>query len=434
MKEANIGIYWDFENLHAAVLEERHGQGYYSSPDSRFRLQEPVVNIGAIVNYASAIGNVTINRAYGNWQWFSRYRLDLLEHSLDLVQMFPPGGQAKNGADIRMALDILDDLHRHPELTHVIVVGGDSDYISLAQKIRSLNRTVIGIGEQSSVNKFWTRACNEFKFYHVLLGKMGFESAQLLDELRDPNMESAQALLLRAVKQLGNRLPDDKIELTALRPMVLRLEPTFDEVNYGYTSFTTLLEQCSSLFHVDEPYITLTTAGEERLLELSRSSVKQSERGSDTPEAASETYEKVFTQGGIRLPSVAQRSKIVRALAQVIHDTNDSRVPSFKDLEVLAADKLGLEENNGDINAVRHMLYRLRLFKLFKENGEDAGVSLPDLMQPDAYVAQAEDALVKYLARYADHPLNINAMYEVLYGDEDAYRDQRMARIRELTK
>ncbi|WP_332748715.1 hypothetical protein [Hydrogenophaga sp.] len=33
---------------------------------------------------------MAINRAYGNWQYFGRYRDALLQNAVELIQLFPP--------------------------------------------------------------------------------------------------------------------------------------------------------------------------------------------------------------------------------------------------------------------------------------------------------------------------------------------------------
>ncbi len=165
----SIALYWDFENLHAALVEERAGEGAYAKPDARFRVQEPLVDVQAIVDLAATLGPLAINRAYANWQYFGRYRDALLQGAIDLVQMFPPGAAAKNGADIRLCLDASEDVARFAHIGTVIVVGGDSDFMPLALKLKAAGLTVIGIGARANTNRHWARACHEFRYYDTLV-------------------------------------------------------------------------------------------------------------------------------------------------------------------------------------------------------------------------------------------------------------------------
>jgi hypothetical protein len=78
-----IALYWDFENLHASLSEAKNGEGSYSKPDARFKVQDPAVNVQAIIELASSYGPVAINRAYCNWQFFGPYRDALLQGAVE---------------------------------------------------------------------------------------------------------------------------------------------------------------------------------------------------------------------------------------------------------------------------------------------------------------------------------------------------------------
>lgn len=179
-----VALYWDFENLHAALAEARFGEGIYSKPDNRFKVQEPLIDIQAIVDFAASFGPLVINRAYCNWQYFGRYRDALLHHAMELIQMFPPGGAAKNGADIRLCLDAADDMARFAHIGTVIVVGGDSDFMPLAQAVRARGRTMIGLGTTRATNRHWATSCHAFKYYEQLLDERGGQADPAADDAR----------------------------------------------------------------------------------------------------------------------------------------------------------------------------------------------------------------------------------------------------------
>jgi len=164
---SSVALYWDFENLHAALCEARQ-EGAYGKQDNRFKVQEPLVDVSAVVGLAGALGPIAINRAYCNWQFFGRYRDALLHHAIELIQLFPPGGAAKNGADIRLCLDAMEDLQRFGHVGTVVVVGGDSDFMPLAQKIRASGRRLVGVGSRGATNVHWAASCHEFRYYETL--------------------------------------------------------------------------------------------------------------------------------------------------------------------------------------------------------------------------------------------------------------------------
>lgn len=162
-----VALYWDFENLHAGLCEARQ-EGSYSKPDNRFKVQEPLVDVAAVCTLATSLGPLAIHRAYCNWQYFGRYREVLLQHAVELVQLFPPGATAKNGADIKLCLDAMDDVGRFDHIGTVVVVGGDSDFMPLAQKLRAASRTLVGVGLRKHTNERWARSCHAFHYYDDL--------------------------------------------------------------------------------------------------------------------------------------------------------------------------------------------------------------------------------------------------------------------------
>jgi hypothetical protein len=223
-----VGVYWDFENVHASLFERAHGRDTWR--EQRNYKAEWIVDVKAVMSFVASIGIITVNRAYNNWQHFACYRHDFHEYSVDLVQLFPRG--MKNGADIRLVLDVVEDIHHYPHLTHIVVVGGDSDYISLAQKVQRSGRTIIGIGVRETSNQFWVRCCNEFKYYDTLEA-----AAAPIDDRTE-----VRALLLRALRSVRLQRGDDLVPKATLKSVMKRLDPTFDEARFGFDSFSAFID------------------------------------------------------------------------------------------------------------------------------------------------------------------------------------------------
>lgn len=169
IENKSVALYWDFENLHASLSEARLGEGSYNKPDGRFKAQEPLIDVKAIIELAASFGPVAINRAYCNWQFFGRYRDALLQGAVELVQLFPPGASAKNGADIKLCLDAFEDMGRFGHIGTIVIVGGDSDFMPVAQKIKAAGRTLVGVGDRKSTNPHWAKSCHEFRYYENLV-------------------------------------------------------------------------------------------------------------------------------------------------------------------------------------------------------------------------------------------------------------------------
>lgn len=279
-----VAIYWDFENLHASLVDQTHGMGAYAN--GRFKPQEELIDISTIIEFALSVGPIAINRAFANWLSFNRYKTQLLESAIELIQVFPPGANAKNGADIKLCLDVMDDMVRFPHIGTIIVVGGDSDFMPLSYKVKAAGRTLIGIGSAPSTNRHWARSCHEFKFYEALLNPTatsvtpcpapthpeptapdnsllepsaetnGFCTPSEEEELRELlliavspaiRQQAARDMVSKAITLLSQTRGETWIQKARLRPFIQRMDPTFNESSFGFCSFIEMMASMSDL-------------------------------------------------------------------------------------------------------------------------------------------------------------------------------------------
>lgn len=183
--DGRVAVYIDFDNIVISRYDQVHGRssfmrdrskggaaGMTSDPKVAAKLALATVDIGAVIDFASSFGTLVLTRAYADWSAAvnAEYRGQLVGRAVDLVQLFPAAAYAKNGADIRLAVDAVEDLFRLPDLTHVVIVAGDSDYIALAQRCKRLGRYVVGIGVAGSTSKSLAAACDDFVTYDDLPG------------------------------------------------------------------------------------------------------------------------------------------------------------------------------------------------------------------------------------------------------------------------
>ena len=181
-----VAVYIDFDNIVISRYDQVHGRGQFqrdkvrgfgtgdrpADPDFAEKLRRATVDVGAVIDFASSFGTLVLTRAYADWSApvNADYRGQLISRAVDLVQLFPTAVYAKNGADIRLAVDAVEDMFRLPDLTHVVIVAGDSDYIALAQRCRRLGRYVVGVGVAGSTSRALAAACDELVIYDALPG------------------------------------------------------------------------------------------------------------------------------------------------------------------------------------------------------------------------------------------------------------------------
>ncbi len=233
MTTDDVALYWDFENIHMSVAQ------YVAGP-RKSRTRE-LVEVAAIVAYANSLGTININRAYADWSGFKNYRRALHSAAVDTVQRFGVGSQgSKNGADIRLALDVADDLRRFEHIDTVVVVSGDSDFIALAQRCRQRGRRFVGVGVRESCSEFFVKACNEFKYYRSLITEDG---SNVDDAGNGDDPEEAWSLFEQAYLQLVDRSDTMEQNIGTVKALMVRNDPTFDEKRYGARGFTEFVKR-----------------------------------------------------------------------------------------------------------------------------------------------------------------------------------------------
>jgi uncharacterized LabA/DUF88 family protein len=269
-----VAVYLDFDNIVISRYDQLHGRnsfqrdkaaGFDKNPD---RLTTATVDVGAIIDFSSSFGTLVLTKAYADWSADvnAAYRGQLVGRAVDLVQLFPAAAYAKNGADIRLAVDAVEDMFRLPDLTHVVIVAGDSDYIALAQRCKRLGRYVVGIGIAGSISRSLTAACDEFVTYDALPGvpvavpkKRGkrAKAQEPDDEPEQPDPQAAATGLLERALRIGHEKDDaDWLHNSAVKAQMKRMDPSFSEKSLGFRSFSDFLRSRSDIVDLDESSTT----------------------------------------------------------------------------------------------------------------------------------------------------------------------------------
>jgi uncharacterized LabA/DUF88 family protein len=279
-----VAVYLDFDNIVMSRYDQVHGRisfqrdkarGFDKEPE---RLLKATVDVGAIIDFASSFGTVVLTKAYADWSSDinASYRGQLVGRAVDLVQLFPAAAYGKNGADIRLAVDAVEDLFRLPDLTHVVIVAGDSDYIALAQRCKRLGRYVVGIGVAGSTSRALTAACDEFVSYDALPGVSSFGASPASVETEQPEattrkhsrrakneeaepvdpQAAATGLLERALRIRHEKDDAEWLHNSAVKAQMKRMDPSFSEKSLGFRSFSDFLRSHSELVELDESSTT----------------------------------------------------------------------------------------------------------------------------------------------------------------------------------
>lgn len=275
-----VAVYIDFDNIVISRYEQVHARkgvfGKEGVRDQTARTNDKLaaahLDLDAILDYASSFGVIAIKQAYADWSAAvnAQYRPELVSRAIELTQLFTTTQGMKNGADIRLSLDVIEDLHRLPDITHVVLVAGDSDYISLAQRVKRLGRTVIGIGVAGSISRALVAAVDDFAEYSALPGVLKKEvepeeakrPEPRTDDVAQPiTPKEATALLRRALQLIDETDDDEWLYQSQVKSLMRRLDSRFNEKSLGYTSFTKFLESRHNVVEIRKD----TDANERRL-------------------------------------------------------------------------------------------------------------------------------------------------------------------------
>jgi len=245
-----IAVFIDFDNIEIGVKTSLGGH----------------FDVGAVLEAVKERGEVVTKVAYGDWTRATDYGRSMSQHAIHMVQRnLTPGGD-KNGADINLALDALEMAFTHSHINAFVIVGGDSDFIALLEKLKQYDRKVFVVGGRSFTSQVTQKNCTEFMAYEDILGITG-RGRQTGGRTRaQTDIAAAMPLIHRAIKLLADREMTPHLGL--LKSTLLQLDSSFSERAYGANSFRDFIEKLAKAGHValkgaDRSfYVELREAGE----------------------------------------------------------------------------------------------------------------------------------------------------------------------------
>jgi uncharacterized protein (TIGR00288 family) len=249
-----IAVFIDFDNVEIGVK---------STIGSQF-------DIGLVLEAIKERGEIVTKIAYSDWKRAGDYSRLLTQHAIRMVQRnLTPGGD-KNGADITMALDALEMAFTHDHINAFVIVGGDSDFISLVEKLKQYGRMVIVVGGRQFTSVTMQKNCHEFIAYENLVGRSGRPAERGGRPAATSDIAKALPIVKRALKVLSEREVTPQLGL--LKSTLLQLDSTFSEREYGAGSFRDFMEKVAQ-----SGAVTLKHAGRSMLVEAREEGVSDVE-------------------------------------------------------------------------------------------------------------------------------------------------------------
>ena len=205
--------------------------------------------IEGLLSEVAKFGVASVKRIYGDWTTpnLGQWKTVLLNHSIQPIQQFRYT-TGKNATDSKMIIDAMDLLYTGT-FDGFCIVSSDSDFTSLAQRIRESGKRVYGFGEKKTPQPF-VAACDRFIYTEIFSLKI---DAQEGPQKIPPNKLKQDTKLINlfrsAIDAASNE--DGWAHLGGVGSNIIKNAPDFDPRNYGYSKLGDLAI-ATGLFDVEK--------------------------------------------------------------------------------------------------------------------------------------------------------------------------------------
>lgn len=194
--------------------------------------------IDRIIIRLKELGEINSIRAYANLSnpnlepWVFKLR----KHGIEAIYRLPNQSD-QNPDSLSISIDVLDNLHTSPQITTFVIVSNEGDFSALANKIKSCNKKVIGIGNSDTPQVF-RRACNSFIFTNTL------RDVHPITGTKESLLSQVEMAFVMGVDLTGYCL------FKTLERLIKKNNPDFNVEDYGKYSLFGLLHELSPHFEV----------------------------------------------------------------------------------------------------------------------------------------------------------------------------------------
>ncbi len=213
MGTANFAVFVDLENAGA---------------------KESIIN--NIIEKVKIRGDILLGKVYGYTDRYSDLRECLLSNTFSVVPSLRYGKNQKNSLDIQLVIDAMEVAYTNPLIDSFCIVSGDSDYMPLVGKLKSMGKHVLGISRSEVASGIFIKACNEF----IFLESVTAAGKPTKTEKRQEPERGEEASIQEITKLLETILDDqdeDQMYASELKDTLMRLRPDFNERTYGCSTF-----------------------------------------------------------------------------------------------------------------------------------------------------------------------------------------------------
>ena len=186
-------------------------------------------------------GDILIGKVYGYTDSYSDLKETLLSNTFTVVPSLRYGRNQKNSLDIQLVIDALDVAFRNELIDSFCIVSGDSDYVPLVGKLKSMGKFVLGISRSEAASNVFMSACSEFQFLESVASGKERSVSEVSDALTLSDVNDLIVTILRE-SEGGEMLASE------VKSVLLRLRPNFSEKSVGFSTFGKMLAKLTEQF------------------------------------------------------------------------------------------------------------------------------------------------------------------------------------------
>ena len=194
--------------------------------------------LDSIIAEVSKDGEILIKRIYGDWTTtnMNNWKEKVFNTPVRLFQQFRFG---PNATDNSIIMDAIELSNQNRDVNSYCIVSIDSDYYSLALRLREMGKFVLGIGKENS-KIIWKNSCNQFFLIENIhkIDKEKINNASVEREERDLiNIED----IIEFSFENSKTNDDGWISLSDFGNTIRSRYPSFDPRTYNHRNLLQLI-------------------------------------------------------------------------------------------------------------------------------------------------------------------------------------------------
>lgn len=202
----------------------------------------------SIIEKVKIRGDILLGKVYGYTDHYSDLKPVLLSNTFQVVPSLRYGKNQKNNLDITLVIDAMEVAYTNPLIDSFCIVSGDSDYMPLVGRLKSMGKFVLGISRSEAASGIFINACNEFVFLETVAAKQQPKPKKKGTRKSEDSSERGADIdaLVDQVETIVEDQEQQEMYASELKDTLTRLRPDFNERSYGCPTFGKLIALISS--------------------------------------------------------------------------------------------------------------------------------------------------------------------------------------------